>query len=132
MGGVAGHSGLFSCAQDIHQILSFLRRCYRGEESSFPAPLIQEFLTRDSSVRGSSYALGWDTPSPEESSSGSYFSPRSVGHLGFTGTSIWWDIEKDCHVVFLTNRIHPSRANDKIKTFRPYIHDLIMKALFHD
>jgi CubicO group peptidase (beta-lactamase class C family) len=52
-----------------------------------------------------------------------------VGHLGFTGTSIWWDLEKDCHVILLTNRVHPSRNNDKIKAFRPHIHDLIMKAL---
>jgi CubicO group peptidase (beta-lactamase class C family) len=52
-----------------------------------------------------------------------------VGHLGFTGTSIWWDLEKDCHVILLSNRIHPSRDSDKIKQFRPYIHDIIMKGV---
>ena len=129
MGGVAGHAGLFSSARDIHLFLNCLRRCYRGEDPFLPAPLVKEFLTRDETVKGSSYALGWDTPSPEDSSSGSYFSPHSVGHLGFTGTSIWWDLEKDCHIVLLSNRIHPSRSSDKIKGFRPYIHDLIMKTL---
>ena len=81
-------------------------------------------------VKGSTFALGWDSPTPENSSSGSYFSPYSVGHLGFTGTSIWWDLERDCYVILLSNRVHPSRANEKIKEFRPYIHDLIMKTLF--
>ena len=77
----------------------------------------------------STFALGWDTPSAESSSSGSFFSPRSVGHLGFTGTSIWWDLEKDAHVILLTNRVHPSRGNDKIKGFRPHIHNVIMKSI---
>ncbi len=129
MGGVAGHAGLFSSAQDIHLFLITLRRCCRGENPFLPAPLVQRFLTRDDTVKGSSYALGWDTPSGNNSSSGSYFSPRSVGHLGFTGTSVWWDLERDCHVILLTNRVHPSRSNDKIRDFRPHIHDLIMKAL---
>lgn len=129
MGGVAGHAGLFSSARDIHVFLTRLRRCYRGEDPFLPASLVKEFLTRDETVKESTYALGWDTPSPENSSSGSYFSPHSVGHLGFTGTSIWWDLEKDCHVILLSNRIHPSRDSDKIKGVRPYIHDLIMKTL---
>ena len=91
---------------------------------------MREFVPRDETVKGSSYALGWETPSAENSASGSHFSPSSIGHLGFTGTSVWWDLEKDCHVILLSNRVHPSRATDKIKAFRPYIHDLIMKALF--
>jgi len=130
MGGVAGHAGLFSSARDIHLLLRRLSRCLRGEDPFLPAPLMREFVTRDETVKGSSYALGWETPSAENSASGSHFSPSSIGHLGFTGTSVWWDLEKDCHVILLSNRVHPSRATDKIKAFRPYIHDLIMKALF--
>jgi CubicO group peptidase (beta-lactamase class C family) len=129
MGGVAGHAGLFSNARDIHRFLIRLRKCLAGDDPLLPAPLVQEFLTRDAAVKGSTFALGWDTPSAESSSSGSSFSPTSVGHLGFTGTSIWWDLAKDCHIILLTNRVHPSRNNDKIKAFRPHIHDLIMKAL---
>jgi len=130
MGGVAGHSGLFASARDVHRFLTRLRRCLLGRDSFLPTPLVKEFLTRDVTVPESTHALGWDTPSSDQSSSGSYFSPNTVGHLGFTGTSLWWDLEKDCSVILLTNRIHPSRANDKIKSFRPHIHDLIMKALF--
>jgi len=130
MGGVAGHAGLFSSARDIHTFVARLDQCRRGKDSFLPQPLVEEFLTKDQTVSQSTFALGWDTPTPGQSSSGSLFSPRSVGHLGFTGCSIWWDLEKNCHVVLMTNRVHPTRKNDKIKEFRPLIHDLIMKALF--
>jgi CubicO group peptidase (beta-lactamase class C family) len=129
MGGVAGHAGLFSCAQDIHNFLVCLRDCRRGRQIFLDAAIVREFLRRDDTVKGWTYGLGWDTPSAQNSSSGKYFSPTSVGHLGFTGTSIWWDLERDCHVVLLSNRIHPTRANDKIRAFRPYLHDLIMERL---
>ena len=130
MGGVAGHTGLFSSARDIHHLVIRLKRCLRGKDNFLPEALLKEFFTRDESVKNSTRALGWDTPSPGHSASGACFSPRSIGHLGFTGTSIWWDLEKNCHVILLTNRVHPSRKNEKIKDFRPYIHDLIMKVLF--
>ena len=130
MGGVAGHAGLFSSARDIHRYLSRLRRCYDGKDSFLPADLVKEFLKRDETVSGSTYALGWDTPTPTNSSSGGQFSPLSVGHLGFTGGSIWCDLEKNCSITLLTNRIHPSKNNNKIRDFRPHIHDLIMKTLF--
>ena len=129
MGGVAGHAGLFSSAQDIHTIVTQLDRCLRGCDSFLPQGLVHEFFTKDDSVPHSTHALGWDTPAPEKSSSGIHFSRRSVGHLGFTGTSLWWDLDKNCHVILLTNRVHPNRNNEKIKQFRPYIHDLIMQAI---
>jgi CubicO group peptidase (beta-lactamase class C family) len=69
-------------------------------------------------------------PSPGKSAAGSFFSTRSVGHLGFTGTSIWWDLEKNCYIILLTNRVHPTRKNEMIRDFRPQIHDLIMKVMF--
>jgi len=130
MGGVAGHAGLFSSARDIHTLMVRLNHCFHGKDNFLPQSLVQEFLTKDQTIKDSTHALGWDTPSQGKSASGSYFSPRSVGHLGFTGTSIWWDLEKSCHIILLTNRVHPSRQNEKIRDFRPYIHDLIMKALF--
>jgi CubicO group peptidase (beta-lactamase class C family) len=129
IGGVAGHAGLFSSARDIHSLVARLSRCLRGKDDFFPQALVQEFLTRDQTVKNSSRALGWDTPLPERSASGNYFSPRSVGHLGFTGPSLWWDLEKSCHVILLNNRVHPTRKNEKIKEFRPHIHDLIMKTV---
>jgi CubicO group peptidase (beta-lactamase class C family) len=106
-----------------------MNQCLKGKDSFVPQSVLQEFLTKDASGQ-STFALGWDTPSADQSASGSLFSARSVGHLGFTGCSIWWDLEKDCHVVLLTNRVHPSRKNEKIREFRPLIHDEIMKALF--
>jgi CubicO group peptidase (beta-lactamase class C family) len=130
MGGVAGHAGLFSSARDIHAFLFRMSQCLQGKDNFLPQAVVQEFLTRDPSLKDSTFALGWDTPSPGMSTSGSFFSPRSVGHLGFTGCSIWWDLEKNCHVVLLTNRIHPTRRYEKIKEFRPHIHDRIMKVLF--
>lgn len=129
MGGVAGHAGLFSSARDIHQLVARLHQCFLGKDKFLPQSLVRVFLARDESVKNSTFALGWDTPSPGKSASGNYFSPQSVGHLGFTGTSIWWDLEKNCHVVLLTNRVHPSRKNEKIREFRPQIHDAIMKVL---
>jgi serine-type D-Ala-D-Ala carboxypeptidase len=130
MGGVAGHAGLFSSAREVHAFLVRMSQCLHGKDSFLPQAVVQEFLTRGSSPNDSNFALGWDTPTAGKSAAGSFFSPRSVGHLGFTGCSIWWDLEKNCHVVLLTNRVHPSRKNDKIKDFRPHIHDQIMKVLF--
>ena len=130
MGGVAGHAGLFSSARDIHALLARLSQCLLGKDNFLPQSLLREFLSRDDALKNGNFALGWDTPAPAKSASGTLFSSRSVGHLGFTGCSIWWDLEKNCHVVLLTNRVHPSRKNEKIKEFRPQVHDLIMKALF--
>jgi len=130
MGGVAGHAGLFSSARDVHALLACLNRCLHGKDDFLPKALLEEFLAKDEKVSNSTCALGWDTPSPDKSASGTHFSPRSVGHLGFTGTSIWWDIEKNCHIILLSNRVHPTRKNEKIKDFRPHVHDLIMKVMF--
>jgi CubicO group peptidase (beta-lactamase class C family) len=132
VGGVAGHAGLFSSARDIHAIVARLDQCLRGRNSFLPQSLVQEFFTRDHSVSDSTRALGWDTPTPDKSASGRHFSQKSVGHLGFTGTSLWWDLEKNCHVILLSNRVHPTRNNEKIKQFRPRIHDLIMQAINHE
>ena len=130
MGGVAGHAGLFSSVRDVHTFLVRMSQCFQGKDSFLPQTLVQEFFKRSESSSDGSFALGWDTPTPERSASGHVFSPHSVGHLGFTGCSIWWDLEKNCHIILLTNRVHPSRKNEKIKEFRPLIHDEIMKVLF--
>ncbi len=129
MGGVCGHAGLFSSAKDLDTILCRLKDCYRDVSQMIPQPIAVEFWTRDATVPGSTWCLGWDTPSLGESSSGAYFSAQSVGHLGFTGTSVWLDLERDRHVILLSNRVHPDRDNDAIRGFRPLIHDAIVKAL---
>ena len=89
---------------------------------------IREFTRTHAAADGSSRGLGWDKPS-KPSSSGKYFSPASYGHLGFTGTSLWIDPEKQLYVVLLSNRVHPTRANEAIKTFRPAFHDTVIEAL---
>ncbi|MPZ76961.1 MAG: serine hydrolase [Deltaproteobacteria bacterium] len=129
VGGVAGHAGLFSSARDLHAIVARLNHCLRGSDPFLSPPLVQEFLSTDQAVSGSTHVLGWDTPTHNKSASGTRFSAKTVGHLGFTGTSVWWDLEKNCHVILLTNRVHPTRKNEKIKEFRPLIHDLIMQTV---
>jgi CubicO group peptidase (beta-lactamase class C family) len=129
MGGVAGHAGLFSSARDIDTILCRLEESYYNVGRMIPQRLIREFWTRDPTVPHSTWCLGWDSPSPQGSSAGRYFSPNSVGHLGFTGCSVWVDLDRHCHVILLSNRVHPYRDNDGIKAFRPYLHDLVREAL---
>ncbi|MGD0119355.1 MAG: serine hydrolase domain-containing protein [Candidatus Binatus sp.] len=129
MGGVAGHAGLFAPVREVDRIARELIASYAGRSDFIPQKIIREFWTRDTTVPGSTWALGWDTPSPAHSSSGHRFSPSAVGHLGFTGTSIWIEPEKEIAITILTNRVHPRRENQKIREFRPKIHDLIMDAL---
>ena len=129
MGGVAGHAGLFASAKDLDALLGRLNDCYHNLNPMIPQRIVQEFWTRNAAVPDSTWCLGWDTPSPQGSSAGAHFSPHSVGHLGFTGTSVWLDLEHNRHVLLLSNRVHPTRDNDTIRAFRPFIHDLIIKAV---
>ncbi len=126
MGGVAGHAGLFGTAESVLAVSGAWLRGYHGRESILDGKLVRQFTTRQESAARSSWALGWDTPSAP-SSSGSRFSERSFGHLGYTGTSLWIDPLGELEVVLLSNRVHPSRRNERIKVFRPYIHDLVYR-----
>lgn len=129
MGGVAGHAGLFAPVREVDRIAAELVACYTGRSDFVPQRIVREFWTRDKAVPASTWALGWDTPSQQGSSSGRLFSPRAVGHLGFTGTSIWIEPESEIVISMLTNRVHPRRENQAIREFRPKIHDLIMETL---
>jgi CubicO group peptidase (beta-lactamase class C family) len=129
MGGIAGHAGLFAPVKEVDRIASELLACYHGRSDFVPQKLLRQFWTRDQTVKDSTWALGWDTPSPSRSSSGQYFSAAAVGHLGFTGTSIWIEPEREIVVSLLTNRVHPKRDNEMIREFRPRIHDLIMETI---
>lgn len=126
MGGVAGHAGLFGTAEAVLAITGAWLRAYCKRSSILEGELVRKFTKRQSDIPESSWALGWDTPSAP-SSSGSFFSPESFGHLGYTGTSIWIDPQRELEVVLLSNRIHPSRKNEMIRTFRPQIHDLVFQ-----
>ena len=126
LGGVAGHAGLFGTAESVLAVSGAWLHGYHGRESILAGEFVRQFTTRQESVARSSWALGWDTPSAP-SSSGSSFSERSFGHLGFTGTSLWIDPLRELEVVLLSNRVHPNRRNEKIKAFRPRIHDLVYR-----
>jgi CubicO group peptidase (beta-lactamase class C family) len=89
------------------------------------AETVSRFTARQD--QESSRALGWDTPS-RGSSAGRYFSPRSFGHTGFTGTSIWIDPDKILFVVLLTNRVNPSRVNNKHGALRRAVADAVQES----
>jgi CubicO group peptidase (beta-lactamase class C family) len=132
LGGVSGHAGLFAPADDLARFVAALLAADQGRgEGPFagvPASLLDQFLSRQATP-GSSWGLGWDTPS-EPSSSGRRFSMHSCGHLGYTGTSLWIDRDRGWSVLLLTNRVHPTSRNVKISAFRPLIHDLVAETFF--
>ena len=132
MGGIAPHSGIFSTADDIHKFGLEMLNCYLGRGSLVEQEIVRKFWTIAGDDPHSSWALGWDTPSAEGSSSGKYFSSASIGHLAFTGCSLWIDPERELDVILLTNRIHPTPENNAIREFRPVIHDLVMHTLGYD
>ncbi len=128
VGGIEGHAGLFGTAEEVYRLLSILLSIFHGNlpGSVIRKDVIHAFFKR-SGFAGR--ALGFDSPDQRDASCGQYFSEASVGHLGFTGTSFWMDLARSIIVVLLTNRIHPSRDNDKIKVFRPKLHDAVMEGL---
>jgi len=125
MGGVSGHAGLFSNTTDLMQfsasVLGLATHVFRPET-------IDLFTRRQVTPPGTSRALGWDTPS-SPSQSGKHFSPRSFGHLGYTGTSLWIDAERNLAIALLTNRTWPDNQSQQIKQFRPAFHDSVMEEL---
>lgn len=132
LNGAAGHAGLFSNVPDL---LLFAREILAGATNDsrssaptlFTADTVECFAMRQG-PEGSSRALGWDTPSPE-SSAGRHFSSHSIGHLGYSGCSLWIDLDADVAVVLLTNRTWPDRQNQSIKQIRPAFHDAVREAL---
>ena len=125
MGGVAGHAGCFASSLDV----SVFAQCMlRGGTPLVKKETLEIFTRRQDSPPGTSRALGWDTPS-QPSQSGKYFSSRSYGHLGYTGTSLWIDPDRQLSVTLLTNRTWPDRGSQSIKQFRPAFHDAIIEAL---
>jgi serine-type D-Ala-D-Ala carboxypeptidase len=123
--GVAGHAGLFSAAGDL---ATFANALLHGGHPILRPETVSFFTRRETSPESTSRTLGWDTPS-SPSQSGKYFSPVSFGHLGYTGTSLWIDPERQLSVTLLTNRTWPDCGNQAIKHVRPQFHDAIVEAL---
>ena len=128
LGGAAGHAGLFGTAAAVGAFARALLRNIAGDRVLAHPAIVQEFIRRRTDVPGSSRALGWDTMLPT-SSCGARLSSTAIGHTGFTGTSLWIDWERDLYVVLLTNRVHPTRENNRIRAIRPAFHDAVIEAL---
>jgi CubicO group peptidase (beta-lactamase class C family) len=119
MGGVAAHAGLFGAAASV---AALARAWWQAPRTGFLPRDLRDAAWSVPKGEGT-HVLGWDTVSPGKSSAGASLSPRSVGHLGFTGTSLWIDPGRATSIVLLTNRVHPSRKDDRIRALRPRIHD---------
>ena len=134
LGGVSGHAGLFSTAPDLARFAFWLLDAYHGRlpadaPLTLPAALVKQFTRKQPGPEVSTRALGWDTPSPGGGgSSGSMLSPRSFGHTGFTGTSIWIDPDRELVIILLTNRVHPTRENRVLLRLRGMVADSVVSA----
>jgi CubicO group peptidase (beta-lactamase class C family) len=129
LGGVSGHAGIFSNASDLAILVQMILNggSYGGVEY-IKLQTIKLFTERKN--KSQQRGLGWDFKTLEGySSAGSLFGTKSFGHTGFTGTSIWVDPERKLFVIFLTNRVHPTRANTKISKVRPTLHDAVVGAV---
>ena len=136
LGGAAGHAGLFGTAGTVGRWALALERLAAEDVASPALPGIEGAVVRGfwdrsqmAELRGT-WVLGWDTPSPEGSSAGSRVSPEAVGHLGFTGTSVWIDRRDRLVTVLLTNRSAlGAAAHTRLKAFRPRFHDGVRDLL---
>jgi serine-type D-Ala-D-Ala carboxypeptidase len=128
LGGAAGHSGLFGTAQAVGDFARAILGALKGTDARIAGgKTVRLFVTRYGTATGSR-ALGWDTMLPT-SSCGTHMSRSAFGHTGFTGTTLWIDPEREAYVVFLTNRVNPTRENTAIQQIRPALHDAILTAL---
>jgi CubicO group peptidase (beta-lactamase class C family) len=127
--GVAGHAGLFSNVPDLLRFAGEILEAgsSSGKPRLFDAATIELFARRQG-PEGSSRALGWDTPSAN-SSSGQHFSTHSIGHLGYSGCSLWIDLDAGIAVALLTNRTWPDRKSQLVREVRPAFHDAVREAL---
>jgi CubicO group peptidase (beta-lactamase class C family) len=141
LGGVSSHAGLFGTLEGVATWGLELRRAWRGDSGGgrrgspgsagrFGKPELVKYFTGRRIPRAmGDWGLGFMKPSRPRASAGRYFSTASFGHTGFTGTSFWFDPHRDLMVVILSNRVHPTRANQKFLQLRPLLHDFVVKSL---
>ena len=128
LGGAAGHAGLFGTAQAVGDFARAMLAGLKGSDTRIASvETLRRFVVRSGPVTGSR-AFGWDTMLPT-SSCGALISRSAFGHTGFTGTTLWIDPEREVYVVFLTNRVNPTRENAAIQQIRPVLHDAILGEL---
>jgi CubicO group peptidase (beta-lactamase class C family) len=138
MAGIAGHAGLFGAIEDVLRLAFALCAAYRGSGIAGGPPLVHPEVLRlfwkPAGIPGSTWRLGWDGPAAEGSLAGSLLSRGAVGHLSFTGCSLWIDPEQETCVVVLTNRVHPqvrkdAREDARFRALRPLLHDTLLQAI---
>lgn len=127
LGGAAGHAGLFGTVQEVGRFARLVLSTFE-DATLIGNPDSMRTFARRSAVPGSSRALAWDTMLPA-SSCGTRFSARAIGHTGFTGTSLWVDPKMDVYVALLSNRVHPTRTNNRFQALRPAVHDAVIQEL---
>lgn len=128
LGHRSSHAGLFSAAQALLPWAKEWLKSLSGSSDWLSKETAEFFVKAGRGNPGSTWALGWDTKSKAFSSAGDFFSMHSFGHLGYPGTSLWIDPANEGIVILLTNRVHPSRLDERIKRFRPLIHNLIAQS----
>jgi CubicO group peptidase (beta-lactamase class C family) len=121
--GITGHAGLFSTVEDLSKLAAELLRALDGKSKLFPKEVTENFTRKHRDSRG----LGWGI-SAQYDASKTTLSKSAFGHTGFTGTSIWIDPERKLFVILLSNRIHPTRDNDKIGRVRSDLADAVVRA----
>lgn len=130
MGGEVSHAGLFGSINDLAWATLVLRAQMLGlGKKIIKQKTAQLFLERAMPHSQGDWTLGWMLPSLGESSAGQYFSDRSIGHLGFTGTSFWFDPDQDLIVALLSNRVFYGRDNKEFNFWRPRIHDKVVELI---
>lgn len=129
MGGIAGHSGVFSTANDLHRFAARMIDAYRGDDGFLARATVSAFWGGLAEPLDGSWRFGWDSPGKENLLADTGLSPQAVGECGFTGCSLWLEPERGYDIVLLSNRVHPQRSNKKIRTFRPSLHSAVLKVL---
>lgn len=129
-GGVSSHAGLFGSIDDVAWYGLFLRSQMLGvSKNPFKLKTAKMFMTRQKPVGEGDFALGFMTRSIAGASSGDYFGMNSIGHTGFTGTSVWFDPDADLLVTILSNRVLLGRDREEFKKLRPQIHNWVVTEL---
>lgn len=133
LGGVTGHAGLFSDAKTVNKILLELRKASLGKSQLIQKETFELFCQPDPNRKWDKlfFTLGFETPTRGISQSGKLFSKNSIGHLGYSGTSFWWDLDRDFWVIFLSNRCMPNCKNFKIQKYRPKLYDVVVTGFFN-
>lgn len=131
LGGLSSHAGLFGNCSDVASVFLTFRKAYF--DLTHPLhKVVRLFVQRQVPAEVGDWAMGFVVPTLGNSTSGQFFSPTSVGHTGFTGTSAWWDPERDLLIVVLSNRVYYGRDKREFAKLRPLLHDEIVSLLRRD